>query len=304
MNDAQPTRLAQLLTKAGLDVDRWILPGRGDVRWVFTLFLASYVVLGHFMLSFNRSPLEIGVALAACCALDMLYTYVATQKLLFPLSGFISGLGLAILFTAPGNAWLMLFVSWMTITGKHLVSFRGQHFFNPTNLALVAILVGSGGQAAVAPAYQWGGKWGVSVLVIVLGLIIMRRVKKLPLVLSFWAVYCLGALVRAQMTHMPWQITLWATVSGGAFMLFSFFMITDPKTSPSTTKGMIQFGAGLGLVDFWFQLNTAVFSLFYALFAVTAVRGLFIVYTTLRDEKADAADNDGTLDDNATLSPA
>ncbi len=74
-------------------------------------------------------------------------------------SGVISGLGLALLFSAPGNGWLMLLVSWLSITGKYLVTWRGHHLYNPTNLALVIVLVLSGGQAAVAPAYQWGGAW-------------------------------------------------------------------------------------------------------------------------------------------------
>jgi Na+-translocating ferredoxin:NAD+ oxidoreductase RnfD subunit len=264
----------------------WIVPSKKDPRWYLTGFLALYVVLGHVLLSFNRAPLEIAVAIGACAGLDMLYTWTSARRLLFPLSGIISGLGLAILFTAPGNAWLMLLVAWMTITGKYLVTWRGRHIFNPTNLALVAILIGSRGEAAVAPAYQWGGSWPVVALVFALGLVLMSRVNKVPLVLAFWGVYAAGALLRAQLTHMPAEITLWATVSGGAFMLFSFFMITDPKTSPASFKGQILFGVALGLVDLWLQLSFAVFSYFYALFLVTLARGLFYVYQDAKARRA------------------
>lgn len=268
---------------------RWLIPSRQDPRWIFAAFLGAYVVVGHALLSFNRAPVEIAVALVACCALDMLYTWVAIKKLLFPLSAIISAFGLAILFTSPGNAWSMLLVSWLTITAKYLITWRGHHVFNPTNLALVVMLLFSGGQAAVAPAYQWAGTWQVPLLVLVLGLIIMSRVNKLPLVLSFWAVYALGAVVRAQLTHMPVEITLWATVSGGAFMLFSFFMITDPKTSPASFKGQLLFGVGLALTDLWLQLSLAVFSLFYALFLVSALRALYYIVIDLRAKRAPAA---------------
>jgi enediyne biosynthesis protein E4 len=260
----------------------WIVPSRGDPRWLFACFLGAYVLLGHALLSFNRAPLEIIIAIVACCVLDMLYTWVSQRRLLLPLSALISALGLAILFTSPGNGWLMLLTSWITITGKYLVTWRGRHVFNPTNLALVAMLLLSQGQVAVAPAYQWGGSYAVVALVFVLGVVMMTRVNKLPLVLSFWAVFVVGALLRAKLTHMPAEITLWAQVSGGAFMLFSFFMITDPKTSPASARGQVLFGAVLGLVDLWLQLSFAVFSLFYALFVVCALRGLYYVYVDTR----------------------
>jgi hypothetical protein len=222
------------------------------------------------------------IAVVACCGLDMLYTWVSSRKLLLPLSGLISALGLIILFTAPGNGWLMLLTSWICITSKYLVTWRGRHIYNPTNIALVAMLLLSGGEAAVAPAYQWGGRYEVVALVFVLGLIVMQRVRKLPLVLSFATVFVLGALVRAHLTHMPAEITIWAQVSGGAFWLFIFFMITDPKTSPASAKGQIAFGVGLALVDIWFQLAFAVFSLFYALFLVSSLRALYYIWLDTR----------------------
>ena len=261
---------------------RWIIPSKDDPRWLFVCFHTSYVLLGHALLNFNRAPFEIFIAIAACCGLDMLYTWVASRKLLFPLSGFISALGLAILFTAPGNGWLMLLTSWICITSKYLITWRGRHVFNPTNIALVAMLLLSGGEASVAPAYQWGGRYEVLALAFVLGFIMMLKVRKLALTVSFTVVFVLGALLRAELTHMPAAITLWAQMSGGAFWLFLFFMITDPKTSPASTKGQIAFGVGLALVDLWLQLSFAVFSIFYALFLISALRALYYIVIDTR----------------------
>ena len=265
------------------DRNSWIVPGRSDPRWLFMCFHSTYVLLGHFMLSFNRSGEQIAIAIGACALLEVVYTLAQTRMFIVPLSGVISGLGLALLFSAPGNGWLMLLMAWITMTGKYLITWRGHHIYNPTNLALVLMLLLSQGQAAVSPSYQWGSNWQPVALVFGLGVIIMWRAKKLALVVSFWAVYCLGALLRAHMTHMPTDITLWAQISGGAFWLFSFFMITDPKTSPSSTKHMIIFGAAIAAVDVWLQLNTAVFSLVWALFLVCTLRA---VWTMARDLRA------------------
>ena len=255
--------------------DAWIVPAAKDPRWIFCVFHSTYVLMGHLLLNFNRSPEQIVIALASCVALEIIYTYVSTRMFIVPLSGIISGLGLGLLFTAPGNSWLMLLVAWMTMTGKYLVTWRGHHIYNPTNLALVIMLVFSGGQVAVAPAYQWGGFWQVLVVVFSFGLVIAWRAKKLPLVLAFWATYAAGALVRAYLSHTPAEITLYAAISGGAFWLFTFFMITDPKTSPPDVRGQVLYAVAIGLVDVWFQLHTAVFSLFYALFVVCTVRAVW-----------------------------
>ena len=272
-----------------LDKSKWIIPSAKDPRWLLCLFLGIYSVFGHFFLSFNRSMNQMVTAVVACVVLDMLYTWVLCRKILFPLSALISAFGLIILFTAPGEIWFMLMVSWLTITGKYVITWRGHHFFNPTNFALVFMLIVAGEHTAIAPSYQWGSTWWMPIIVFALGLLLMWRVNKLPVVLSFWACFALGAFVRSHASQMPLQLTLWAQISGGAFMLFSFYMITDPKTSPASTKGMILFGAALGFVDTLFQIQTAVFSIFYALFTVTIIRG---VYYIIQDMRVSVANRD------------
>ena len=270
----------------------WIVPGRNDPRWLFVVMHSSYVLLGHILLSFSRSPGQIIAALVSCMLLEVVYTYATTRMFIVPMSGIISGLGLGLLFTAPGNLWLMLLASWITITGKFLVTWRGHHIYNPTNLALVILIFATGGNVAIAPAYQWGGSWQIVVFVFILGSVIAWRAKKLPLVLAFGVTWVLGALLRSQVSHMPAEITVYAQLSGGAFWLFLFFMITDPKTSPPSTKGMIAFGAAVGLIDIWLQLQTAVFSVFYALFIVCTARALWFIFEDARKamrERAAAA---------------
>jgi enediyne biosynthesis protein E4 len=244
--------------------DAWIIPPIADPRWIFVCFLGAYVLLGHFVLSFNRSPQQMIAAVVTCTFLDMLYTWVSVRKFLLPLSALISAFGLIIIFSAPGATWLMILASWICITAKNLVTWRGHHIYNPTNFAVVMMILVSRGQASVAPAYQWSGNGWITLLVLSLGLIMMSRVNKVPAVLSFWFVFTLGAFLRSYMGALPFDVAMWATVSGGEFMLYSFFMITDPKTSPSTRKGMILYGAAIGFADMGFQLASSIYSFFYA----------------------------------------
>src|SRR6185503_4264167 len=78
--------------------DAWIIPARKDPRWIFCVFHSSYVLAGHLLLNFNRSPAQIITALVSCMLLELIYTYVSTRMFIIPLSGIISGLGLGLLF--------------------------------------------------------------------------------------------------------------------------------------------------------------------------------------------------------------
>lgn len=265
------------------DRSAWIIPSLKDPRWLLATFLFLYMLAGHFFMSFNRGPEQMIAAIVVCVSMDMLFTWILARKILFPLSSLISAFGLIILFSAPGSIWFILLVSWLTIVGKYLLTWRGHHFFNPTNFSLVFVALVAGDHTAISPSYQWGGTWWFPTVVFLFGMMLMWRVNKLWLVLTFWATFGIGAFIRADFSQMPLDLALYAQISGGAFMLFSFYMITDPKTSPASIKGMIIFGASIGMLDTVYQLMTTVYSSFYALFTVTLIRALFYIYKDMRD---------------------
>jgi enediyne biosynthesis protein E5 len=61
---------------------------------------------------------------------------------------------------------------------------------------------------------------------------------------------------------------------GASFQLFTFFMITDPKTTPPTIKARIFFALLIALVDAYLRIHSITNSLFYASFIVTLFVGL------------------------------
>ena len=60
------------------------------------------------------------------------------------------------------------------------------------------------------------------------------RVKRTALILSFLIFYGLNLAIRAYITrfHVPPETLFMGAISSPAFYLFTFFMITDPATSP------------------------------------------------------------------------
>jgi hypothetical protein len=71
---------------------------------------------------------------------------------------------------------------------------------------------------------------------------------------------------------LPPEMLFLGTLSTPPFFLFTFFMITDPKTSPASRRGQIGVALAIALLDFGLNLVQSVFTFFYAAFIVQAAR--------------------------------
>jgi hypothetical protein len=75
-------------------------------------------------------------------------------------------------------------------------------------------------------------------------------------------------------TAEPPPAAAWLPMTGVAFILYTFYMITDPATTPGSTRNQIAFGAGVAFVYGVLLVSHVVFGLFFALSIVCALRGL------------------------------
>jgi hypothetical protein len=75
-------------------------------------------------------------------------------------------------------------------------------------------------------------------------------------------------------------------MTGFAFILFTFYMITDPATSPSSGRGQVIFAVSVASMYALFMELHVVFGLFYALTVVTAGRGIVLWLASVRDHAA------------------
>lgn len=182
---------------------------------MFAVLHTAYVVVGHVVLDFQRSGLQLAVAILGCSLLDALYTFARSRTIVLPLSGYITGLGLAILLSSPGRHWTTLLAVWLAISSKHLLRIGERHLWNPSNFAIVVLLVFLEGRVAVAPAYQWSARPWVLAVLLVAGSAVVYRSRRWPLVATFVAVYAAGALVRTWWVQTPLAVGLWSQVSGG-----------------------------------------------------------------------------------------
>ena len=249
------------------------MPSLRDPRIALFVALSAWTILGQQVLYFNRSTQEIFIALAVCMALDVILGVITVKKVLVPLSGAITGLSLGILLESYDWRVFVVASVW-AIASKHLVKTKDGHIFNPSNFGVVAAILLSHGVATVAPGSQWGGDFRYAVIIFTIGMIMMWRVNRLPLVLGWLAGYVLMGLLRMAVGQGGLIFVL-GPMTGAEFTLFTFSMIPDPKTSPSENGSQIIWGLTIGIIDGILRLMEFRFSMFYALFVLCAVRPWF-----------------------------
>jgi len=79
---------------------------------------------------------------------------------------------------------------------------------------------------------------------------------------------------------MPPEVLILGALTSPRFYLFSFYMITDPKTSAKGRKEQILWALAVVLIDLWLHTRESLSTLFYALFLVSATR---LVWMHARD---------------------
>ena len=255
------------------------MPTRRDPRLPFAAILTLYVVMGTLWLGFNRSPTQILLTVTAGCVLDMgLHWLLRRRELLVPLSAYITSLSIAILLNYSHDYALLCFPIFLAVGSKYLFTIDGRHFFNPSLFGVAATLLLAGHLITSAPAYQWGGTWAMSAFIVTAALAgFVFRIGRGWLIVSFLFFYGVQTALRAWLmrAHLPPEMLFLGTMTSPPFYLFTFFMLTDPRTSPPTPKAQVGLALAIALVDLVLHRFGSVFTFFYAAFAVGAARFVF-----------------------------
>jgi Na+-transporting NADH:ubiquinone oxidoreductase subunit NqrB len=217
-----------------------------DPRLYQIATLASLLVYGMGWLDFDITPSRVVVVLATVLATQWLCDRLAVPRgrpaprfALSARSALISGLSLCLLLRTNG-AELAVLGAIVTIAAKFVIRVNGKHVFNPTNGGLVAMLLVST-QVWVSPG-QWGAPAFFAFLMACGGSLVVNRAARSDVTFAFIACYCALIFGRSLYLGEPLTIPL-HRLESGALLLFSFFMISDPKTTPDSRAGRVLFAA-------------------------------------------------------------
>lgn len=232
------------------------------------------------MLGINRDLWQIFLTVLACIVLDMTFSRILRRQVIFPLSAYITGLGLSLLVNYPHDNYLLCLPVFFAISSKYIFTFEGRHLFNPGLFGVMAALWIGGGRFATSPPYQWGDKPWLAAAFLALAAIacFVGKIKRGPLIITFLCSFAVLTLLRAWVMrwHLPPETLITGTLASPAFFLFAFYMITDPKTSPSTVRGQIAWGMSVALLDFALHFRSSLATMFIALFVASFLRLLWL----------------------------
>jgi Na+-translocating ferredoxin:NAD+ oxidoreductase RnfD subunit len=162
-----------------------------------------------------------------------------------------------------------------------------RHFLNPSNFGITVTLL-LFPTVGIAPPYQFAENtsgivdWLLPIVIIVTGSYLNRKATgRIPLIQAWVAAFAVQALVRAVIHGTPLFAGL-VPMTGFAFVLFTFYMITDPATTPSKVRHQICFAIAVAGAYAVFMELHIVFGLFYALTAVTVGRGVWLALAQAR----------------------
>ncbi len=247
-----------------------------DPRLYQIAVLAVLVAYGVLFLDFEIRLLTATLLVATALATQAALTRLGRLPSFDPRSALISALSLCLLLRTDSLV-IAAVAAAVTIASKFLIRARGKHIFNPTSFGLVVtILVAD--RAWVSPG-QWGSLAFFAFLLAAVGSLVIHRAERSDVTWAFLAAWCALVLGRAAWLGDPWAIPL-HQLRSGTLLVFAFFMISDPKTTPDSRPGRILFAvcvaAGGGFFRYvLYEPNGLLYSLVACCLAVPLLDRLF-----------------------------
>lgn len=265
----------------------------------FAIAISLLNLLGHSFLGFEQSWAQPLVALATAYGVELLLEGVealvqkrspsfmggAQQFIDFLLPAHITGLAVAMLLYANDQLFPIIFACAVAIGSKAIfraaIGKRTRHFFNPSNFGITITLL-LFPWVGIAQPYQFTenlsglGDWLLPGLIVISGTFLnFRFTRRLPLIAAWLLGFVIQALLRSYIFGTPLVAAL-VPMTGVAFILFTFYMVTDPGTTPIRHREQILFGAAVAATYGILMVCHIVFGLFFALTIVCAVRGILL----------------------------
>ena len=243
---------------------------RGDARHVQIAALACLLAFNIAFIDFGARPLNSALAIGCALATQALCSRIWRLPAIDLRSPLITGLSLSLLLRAD-EPWIHAIAAAIAIGSKFVLRCDHKHIWNPAGFAIVVLLVAAPGHAWISPG-QWGASAWFATLVSFLAIVVLNAAGRGDIALFFLGAH--GALLSARALWLgdPPAIPL-HQLQSGSLLIFAFFMISDPRTSPDSRLGRLLFAVAVallahGLAFFW-QMRPALYVALIALSPLT-----------------------------------
>lgn len=220
-----------------------------DPRCYQIAVLSTLLCYGIGVLGFPISAGHAITILAFALATQWLAGQLAGLDRFDPMSAVITSLSLTLLLRTD-TLTIAALAAMIAIGSKFLLRINGKHIFNPANFALVTLTFLS--PHAWLSSGQWGNATLLAFAFASLGFLVLTRARRAGTTISFLLGLAALLVGRALWLGDPLAIPL-HQLQSGALLLFAFFMISDPKTTPDHPIGRVLYGLLVALVGFTIQ---------------------------------------------------
>jgi hypothetical protein len=279
------------------------LPLKKDPRYLslrnFALSISVFNIFGYTLLGWEQPYIWPIFAVLTAYATEFVFELISAAAenrqpgfmgkdfrgfMLFWLPAHITGLACNMLLYANNQWWPVMFCVIIAVSQKHVlrapIAGRMRHFMNPSNFGISVTLLVLGTWVSISPPYQFT-EWANSYFKLMIPMVILTAgtvlnamlTKKTALIVGWMGGFAIQAFVRHWIFGVQLNTAL-SVMTGVAFVLFSNYMITDPATTPTKFLPKFMFGASVAFVYAVLMAFNIVYTLFFALSIVCAIRGL------------------------------
>lgn len=239
-----------------------------DARWFQIAGQTAILLTGLFALNFRIEPQQIAAAIGAALLAQWMGALLIASRFDWK-SAAITGLSLCLLLRA-NDVWPFVAAAFIGVGSKFALRRGGRHVFNPANIGIVLMIALSG--AAWTSTGEWGSAPWFAAMIAALGLLVCWRASRLDAALIYLGVYAALVVGRALYLGDPLAIPA-LRLSHGALILFAFFMISDPKTTPENSRERALFVSLAALIAYVMQFHFFISDgIFYAPFLLALFR--------------------------------
>lgn len=255
-----------------------------DPRYFQVIFQVVFLGYGIFYLGWNADWMHYAISITGCLVCQYTADSITRKRLMTPaefnqwgFSVLISAMSLCLLLKT-NHWWVSLLATLLTVASKYIFRWKRKHIFNPSAFGIVATIVLTK-DAWLSPG-QWGSNAVIFFAVVTLGTIVVTRVQKLDISLAFLITF-IGLLYWRQVYILGWPMDHFIhSLSTGSLLLFTFFMISDPRTAPNHPLARIIWAMLIAAVSFYlaafkWKYNTPVWVLVAAAPIVPLLDNLF-----------------------------
>lgn len=218
------------------------------VLYVLIALISISVVFGFFKI-LPFSPIALIASSLFLVAVCLFVNKVFSKILKIPTnieSVYISALILALIITPVLSiqGFILLFVAGViAMASKYILAFKKRHIFNPAAIAVVITSILINGSAS-----WWVGMLPLFPFILILGLIILRKIQREALVLSFLLVSVLGIFSLSILSQIDFLSLIKQLFIYSPLLFFAFIMLTEPSTTPTKRNLQIAYAILVGFL--------------------------------------------------------